>query len=198
METVIGGLFKREDQADAASRALRREGFGEREVSLLARKPHNAPVHLDRIQAPAVGRSAVVGAVMLAMAGALLGLLLGIGVIPLPGVDAATYRVVPAFVLSAVAAGAVAGGVTGAILGVASRLFTSRDKVAITSQGVKRGGLLLVVRPHDDTQLETARRILEQNGAVDLQDLNEKWDPEVWSDFNQVPLADPGRKDSPG
>ncbi|HEY5902722.1 MAG TPA: hypothetical protein VIU39_09215 [Anaerolineales bacterium] len=198
METVIGGLFKREDQADAASRALRREGFGEREVSLLARKPHNAPVHLDRIQAPAVGRSAVVGAVMLAMAGALLGLLLGIGVIPLPGVDAATYRVVPAFVLSAVAAGAVAGGVTGAILGVASRLFTSRDKVAITSQGVKRGGLLLVVRPHDDRQLETARRILEQNGAVDLQDLNEKWDPEVWSDFNQVPLADPGRKDSPG
>lgn len=198
METVIGGLFKREDQADAASRALRREGFGEREVSLLARKPHNAPVHLDRIQAPAVGRSAVVGAVMLAMAGALLGLLLGIGVIPLPGVDAATYRVVPAFVLSAVAAGAVAGGVTGAILGVASRLFTSRDKVAITSQGVKRGGLLLVVRPHDDRQLETARRILEQNGAVDLQDLNEKWDPEVWSDFNQVPLADQGRKDSPG
>ena len=198
METVIGGLFKREDQADAASRALRREGFGEREVSLLARKPHNAPVHLGRIQAPAVGRSAVVGAVMLAMAGALLGLLLGIGVIPLPGVDAATYRVVPAFVLSAVAAGAVAGGVTGAILGVASRLFTSRDKVAITSQGVKRGGLLLVVRPHDDTQLETARRILEHNGAVDLQDLNEKWDPEVWSDFNQVPLADQGRKDSPG
>ena len=198
METVIGGLFKREDQADAASRALRREGFGEREVSLLARKPHNAPVHLDRIQAPAVGRSAVVGAVMLAMAGGLLGLLLGIGVIPLPGVDAATYRVVPAFVLSAVAAGAVAGGVTGAILGVASRLFTSRDKVAITSQGVKRGGLLLVVRPHDDRQLETAWRILEQNGAVDLQDLNEKWDPEVWSDFNQVPLADPGRKDSPG
>ena len=198
METVIGGLFKREDQADAASRALRREGFGEREVSLLARKPHNAPVHLDRIQAPAVGRGAVVGAVMLAMAGGLLGLLLGIGVIPLPGVDAATYRVVPAFVLSAVAAGAVAGGVTGAILGVASRLFTSRDKVAITSQGVKRGGLLLVVRPHDDRQLETAWRILEQNGAVDLQDLNEKWDPEVWSDFNQVPLADPGRKDSPG
>lgn len=198
METVIGGLFKREDQADAASRALRREGFGEREVSLLARKPHNAPVHLDRIQAPAVGRSAVVGAVMLAMAGGLLGLLLGIGVIPLPGVDAATYRVVPAFVLSAVAAGAVAGGVTGAILGVASRLFTSRDKVAITSQGVKRGGLLLVVRPHDDRQLETAWRILEQNGAVDLQDLNEKWDPEVWSDFNQVPLADQGRKDSPG
>jgi hypothetical protein len=180
-----------------ASQSLRRQGFSEREISLLARKPHNAPVHEDRVQAPVVGRSAVMGAVTLAVLGGLVGLLFGLGIIPLPGVDAAAYRVVPLFVLAAVAAGAIAGGVTGAILGVASRLLTSKDRVAITEKGVRRGGLLLVVRLPDSGRLETARRILEENGAVDLQDLNEKWDPSVWSDFTQEPLSGRGRDDSP-
>lgn len=194
MENVIGGLFKREDQADMASQSLRRQGFADREISLLARKPHNAPVHRDRVQAPVVGKSAVMGAIVLSLLGGLLGLLFGLGIIPLPGVDSATYRIVPAFVFTAVAAGVLAGGVTGAILGVASRLFTSKDKVAITEKGVKRGGLLLVVRlPDDNARLETARRILEEHGAVDLQNLSEKWDPGVWSDFTELPL--PGKHD---
>lgn len=195
MEHVIGGLFKREEQADIAAQSLRAQGFTGREISLLARKPHNAPVHEDRVQAPVVGKSAVVGAAVLAVLGGLLGLLLGLGVIPLPGVDSATYRMVPSFVFTAVAAGVLAGGVTGAILGVASRLFTSRDKVAITEKGVKRGGLLLVVRiPDDGARLETARRIMQESGAVDLENLSEKWDASVWSDFAEVPVT--GRGDS--
>jgi hypothetical protein len=196
MENVIGGLFKRKEQAVMASQTLRSRGFRDREISLLARKPHNAPVHQDRVQAPVVGRSAVWGAVALGLLGGVVGLLFGLGVIPLPGVDAATYRVVPLFVLAAVAAGMLGGGVTGAILGVAFRLLSSKDKVAITEKGVRRGGLVLVVRLPDEGRVDTARQILEENGAVDLEDLSEKWDPAVWSDFTEVPLAGP--RDSAG
>ena len=58
MQNYIGGLFKREEDAGTALQALRRAGFSEESITLLARKPQAAPVHKDRVQAPAVGRKA--------------------------------------------------------------------------------------------------------------------------------------------
>jgi len=115
-----------------------------------------------------------------------VGLLVGLGVIPIPGVDAATYRISGGFVLTSVVAGALAGGATGAILGTAARLLSSRDKVEITSKGVKRGGLLVVARADDPDKESAARQIMQQHGAVDLQDLTDKWEINVWSDFKDI------------
>src|SRR5574340_857114 len=144
MKNFVGGLFKQEDVARAARRALREAGFSQEDVTILARKPQNAPAHADRVQAPQVGRAALLGAILLGVLGGLFGLLAGLGFIPIPGVDAATYRISTGFVLTSVAAGLIAGGVTGIILGSAFRLFVSKDKAAITDQGIKRGGLLVV------------------------------------------------------
>jgi hypothetical protein len=116
----------------------------------------------------------------------LIGLLIGLAIIPLPGVDAATYRVSPLFVLTAVLAGLVAGGVTGAILGTAVRLLRTNNKVRITRKGIQRGGLLVVARVGQMNSEETARRILEENGAADLQNLTEKWDASVWDEVSEV------------
>ncbi len=192
MQNHIAGLFKQEQNLGEASQALRLAGFTSDSIKVLARKPHNAPLHKDRVQAPAVGRSALLGALSLGLAGALLGLIIGLGIIPLPGVDPAVLRSNPVSVLSSALIGFAWGAATGAILGTAVRLLGSRDKVRITSRGVKRGGLLLVVPAGDRQREEAARRILRENGAVDVQNLTDKWDLSVWSDFNELPSTAEG------
>ena len=122
-----------------------------------------------------------------ASAGALFGLAAGLGIIPIPGLESASAAMGAGFILGSVAAGAVLGAVTGIILGVALRLTGSRDKVSITDQGVKRGGILLVARVDEEHTEETARRVMEDNGAVDIQNLTDKWDLSIWSDFQEVP-----------
>ncbi|MGE5251304.1 MAG: hypothetical protein ACM3QS_13945 [Bacteroidota bacterium] len=187
MNSSVGGLFKTEENLRLASEGLRKAGFEPGAISVLTRKPKNAPVHSDRAQAPDVARGALIGAGVLAVLAGLLGLLIGLGVVPIPGVDAATYRISMGFVLTSVLAGVLAGAATGAILGAATRLLFSKDKAAITSRGVKRGGLLLVASVEDSPKEALARQIMEQNGAVDLQNLTEKWDRRVWSDFDELP-----------
>src|SRR5512139_428527 len=105
METSVGGLFKTEQNLNSASERLQQAGFDSGAISVLARKPKNAPVHPDRVQAPQVARSVLLGAGVLALAGGMLGLLAGVGVIAIPGVDAATYRISTGFVLASVVAG---------------------------------------------------------------------------------------------
>jgi hypothetical protein len=187
MKNFTGGLFKTEEEASGARRALREAGFSREDVTILARRPEAPPVDQGRAQAPDMGKAALTGALILGILAGLFGLLAGLAIIPIPGVDAATYRISPGFVLTSVLSGVIAGAITGAILGVATRLLASRDRMAITSQGIKRGGLLVVARVGQMSSEETARRVLEQHGAVDIQNLTERWDQSVWSELTEVP-----------
>jgi hypothetical protein len=71
---------------------------------------------------------------------------------------------------------------TGTLIGAAIRLILSADRVKITSQGISLGGLLLTVNI-DPSQQATVNRLLIENGAVDVENLSEMWDPEVWSRY---------------
>jgi hypothetical protein len=186
MKNFIGGLFKKEEDASQARRALREAGFSREDIQILAPRPGDGAVREQPIRAPAVGRAALWGAALLGGLGGLIGLLIGLAIIPLPGVDAATYRMSALFVLTAVLAGLVAGGVTGAILGSAVRLLRTNNKVRITRKGIQRGGVLVVARIGQMNNEETARRILEENGAADLQNLTEKWDASVWDEVSEM------------
>lgn len=185
MNDHVGGLFKQETKAAQAAGELRRAGFMEDSIRMLARKPHYEPVHEDRVQAPSVGRSALRGGVLLGAIGAFIGLLIGLGVLPIPALDTVFNRTNPLFIVNAVGFGLAWGAVTGIILGAAARLLGSRDRVSITSKGVKRGGLLVVTLTDEAHTEAEARRILENHGAVDIQNLTDKWDLGIWSDFRE-------------
>lgn len=186
MRNFIGGLFKKEEDASRARKELREAGFSREDIQILAPRPGDGAVREQPIRAPSVGRTALAGAALLGGLGGLIGLLIGLAIIPIPGVDAATYRFSPGFVLTAILIGLVAGGVTGAIMGTAVRLLRTNNKVRITSQGIQRGGVLVVARVGQMNSEETARRILEENGAADLQNLTEKWDASVWAEVGEM------------
>jgi hypothetical protein len=41
----------------------------------------------------------------------------------------------------------------------------------------------LVVINIDQTQVKSAQNVLENSGAVDIENLTEKWDPSIWSQY---------------
>jgi hypothetical protein len=189
MKNRIGGLFKKRKDAERANRALQKAGFQPEVISMLVRKPTIGPINRDRVTGPELGISAGLGALIVGVIGGFLGFLVGRGVIVLPGLEPRLVGLTLGFLLSSILAGIVFGVLTGAILGTAIRLFISNEKVAITPLGIKRGGVLVVVSVNGVQGDESARHVLEDNGAIDVENLTEKWDSKVWSSFQEVAFS---------
>lgn len=182
MTYFIGGLYKEEDRARTAVRSLQQAGFPEQEITMLVRKPVKATEIESRASTQDVLRSAVVGASLVGLIGAVLGLLIGIGTIPIQGVVPSFEPGVSSTIVGFTIFTFLISAVTGAIIGAAVELLSSPEKPKITPQGVIRGGLLVVVNV-ERAQDKTARSVLEDSGAVDVKNLSEKWDPGVWSRY---------------
>ena len=189
MTNFIGGLFKKTEQAEAAFGALKQAGFDKESITMLIRKQVPRPDFKKRPSAGDVFFSAFLGGILLAFVGAIVALLVGTGRIPTPGfmpefepgqLRTTTYLAMISFAVSFL---------IGAILGAAYRLIIAPESPEITSRGVAKGALLVVVNV-DDTQKKTARTVLEQSGAVDVENLSQKWDPEVWGRYRGIELLE--------
>jgi|GEM_PF-1871739 len=184
MKTSIGGLFKKRKQAEHADKALQEAGFKSDEITMWVHKKKVPLNYEHRVSAQELGISAAIGAVVVGIIAAIVGLLIARGVITIPGFNPDLTRG-PYLEIITFALFLVQGGITGAILGAAIRLFTSRQNAKITPTGIKRGGVLLVVNA-DDSQKEIAKRVMHENGALDSENLTEKWEPNVWEDFKEI------------
>ena len=184
MKTSIGGLFKKRKQAEHADKALQEAGFKSDEITMWVHKKKVPLNYEHRVSAQELGISAAIGAVVVGIIAAIVGLLIARGVITIPGFNPDLTRG-PYLEIITFALFLVQGGITGAILGTAIRLFTSRQNAKITPTGIKRGGVLLVVNA-DDPQKEIAKRVMHENGALDSENLTEKWEPKVWEDFKEI------------
>ena len=184
MKNSIGGLFKKRKQAERAYNALQEAGFQGEEITIWVHKKKVPLNYEHRVSAREIGISAAIGAVAGGIIAAIIGLLIGLGELQIPGLSPDFTRG-PYLEMMALALVIVQGGITGAILGAAIRLFTSRENAKITPTGIKRGGVLLVVKA-DDTRKEIAERVLKESGALDVENLTEKWAANVWADFREV------------
>jgi len=182
MKNFIGGLFQTEKLTYQAYQALQEAGFDDENMMILSWKNTSARPVRESVSIKSVAIRAIIGGLIGGGFAAVLGYLIGERVIRIPGFIPLSD---PFFTLNAFGLFLAEGVVTGAILGVVSRLAAAREKPAITRSGITHGGVVLAVNV-DETESKNVERVLQEAGAVDLVNLTEKWKPNVWSEFRQL------------
>lgn len=187
MKNYIAGLFKDQTGAVLARNALQEHGFEDETINLLERT-ENIAVVVRNPPIQSIGIAAVIGAVVVGAIGALLGFLVGLGVIQVPTLEPSGGATVPfeltgQFFATSVLTGLMFGGITGIILGVAARFWMNKYRKV---DAHRRGNNFMLAVQTDDMRKETkARMTMREYGAVKFEEFREKWDSDVWSVFDE-------------
>jgi hypothetical protein len=183
MKNLIGGLFETQELANQAYDALKKSGFVDEKIHQFVHKPRRKTARAVEVSIQDIAKNALIGGFIGGAIGGFLGFLVGAGVIPLPYVELVSGE--PLFAFTSVMWGLITGGLTGAILGVASRLLRSREKAEVMTRQIEKRGVLITVDV-DDYQAETrARRVMEDHNALEIGNPHEKWDLSVWMSPNE-------------
>jgi uncharacterized protein (TIGR02271 family) len=165
MATTVVGLFDDRDAAAEAVKDLREEGFQREQISMVAADPEGKLKRYATDEAgDRSGEGAAIGAVSGLALGGVLGYLLGAGIIFLPLGFVAAGTVAAA--LGGAAVGAAAGGLVGAFIGMG----IPREHAEVYAEGVRRGGTLVTVRCESEDGIKTASKVLDRDGAVDVEE----------------------------
>lgn len=185
MKNLIGGLFETLENANRAYGALQNSGFSSKDINMFVQRPRNRTVRATNVRIQDIAKDAFIGGLVLGTIGALIGLLVGSGRIVLPGLEPGSVELNPAFLAVSIMAGLVGGGLTGIILGVASKLFRSKEKAEVMTRKIKQAGVLVTVSVGDSRSETRARRVMEENEAMDVGNPSEKWDLNAWISPNE-------------
>jgi hypothetical protein len=187
MARTIVGLFDTFEDAQRAVQALIDQGFASRDISVVAA---DAEGRLSsQTGESAVAESAGAGAVGGTVVGGVIGLLVGLGALAIPGIGpviaagplAAAIGTAAAAVGTA-ALGAGIGAASGGLLGALVGAGIPEDEAAYYSEGVRRGGTLVAVST-DDSMADTAQMTLNNYGAINIRERGEAWgDRSTWAD----------------
>lgn len=187
MKHFIGGIFRNREEAEETRMALRETGLDETSMHMLECTHEKEIVVLEQNPSiTSIGKGALTGALILGGIGAILGLLVGFGVIHIPslgpeGEQALPFQITWQYILISVFTGLLFGVVTGAIVGTATRLAMAPYRKMDAPQAVNKGDLMLAVQTNDKGREFQARSIMQEHGAVRFEEFEENWDPEVWS-----------------
>jgi hypothetical protein len=185
MNNRIGGLFETQENANLAYEALEKSGFVSDEIKMYIHKPKSRTARATEVSIQEIAKNAIVGGLIGGAIGGFLGFLVGVGALPLPYLEPGSVPREPLFIFMSVVWGLISGGLTGAILGAASRLLRSQEKAEVMTKQIEKRGVLITVDV-DDSQSETkARRVMEQHKALEVGNPHEKWDLEVWVSPNE-------------
>lgn len=190
-QKTLVALYATPRQARDAIRRLHEERDVDfAHVSVIA---HNAEGEFERIthekpdtkkQGNLAAEGAGAGATAGAVIGGVAGLLVGLGVFILPGVGA----IVAAGPIGATLAGAGIGAAAGGIIGGLVGLGIPEKEAGYYAEGVRRGGVLLVVRADEDKADDIADT-LEDSHPLDLEEAAKDWEREGWKGYD--PKAEP-------
>ena len=187
MKNLIGGLFETQENANRAFEALQNSGFPSKNISVLVQKPRNRTVRATNVRIQDIAKNALIGGLILGAIGAFIGFLVGTGKITLPGLEPGAVDPNPAFLFASVVAGLVGGGLTGIILGVASKLLRSQEKAEVVTRKIKHGGVLITVSVGDSQSASKAHHVMEEQGSIEVGNPSEKWDLNAWINPNENP-----------
>jgi hypothetical protein len=186
----ISGLYMDFNTADAAVRQLEQAGFEREKISVLARNEIvDQSLGTEAVQAQDVASGAAKGAAAGGVTGGLIGLLAAVGSLTIPGIGPVLAAGSLAATLGLTAGGAGVGAAVGGILGAMTTLNIPREDAEVFAEGVRRGGILVIVDASQE-QEAGARRILEETGAVDVNTLRQELQASDWSRWEHDPDDD--------
>ena len=185
MKDLIGGLFDTQENANLAYEALQNSGFAEEDISMFIHKPKSRTARSMDVSIQEIAKNAFLGGLIGGVIGGLLGFLVGMGTIPLPYLEPGSAPRDSLFMLMSVIWGLVTGGLTGAILGVASRLLRASEKAEVMTRQIEKRGVLVTVRAEDAQSQKRARLVMEEHRALEVGNPDDKWDLDMWVSPNE-------------
>ncbi|XYD11950.1 hypothetical protein R1A27_32870 (plasmid) [Methylobacterium sp. NMS12] len=172
---TLTALYDRYDDAAAAVTKLEVAGVPHADISLVSNKSDTATDGAgNTVEHTATGMGA--GATLGTILGGGAGLLAGLGLMAIPGVGPVVAAGWLVATLTGAGIGAAAGGLAGSLAGAG---VSERD-AHVYSEGVRRGGSLLTVRT-DEARSDAVERILDEHGAIDMDERAEGWQREGWT-----------------
>lgn len=189
MKTVVG-LFERAEEADQAIQALQKAGFNRNRFSIIGR--NEVVQRVDRAednQEGTIQAEDKLGVAGGAAIGGVTGLLLGLGALVIPGIGPVVAAGTIATALGTAAAAAGMGAVAGGLIGALTSQGISEEEAHFYAEGVKRGGILVVVEA-DEAHVPLAAQTLREAGAVEIAARRKQWESAGWSSFDQANLPD--------
>jgi hypothetical protein len=185
MKNLIGGLFETQEHANQAYEALETSGFTGEDISMFIHKPRNKTARATDVRIQDLAKNAFLGGLIGGFIGGLIGFLIGTGTISLPYLEPGSVPREPLFAGMSILWGLITGGLTGVILGVASRLLRSREKAEVMTRQIDKNGVLVTVHVRDSQSETRARRVMEEHHAKEVGNPHEKWDLNVWVSPNE-------------
>jgi len=163
------GLFHDQETLGRAVETLQTAGFPTTDISVLMPRSQS-----DRLFAHEHHTKAPEGATTGAVAGGVivgaLGLLVGLGVLAIPGLGALVVAGPIVGALTGIGAGGTVGGIAGALVGMGIPEYEAKRY----EEFVEEGGILMSVHCDDEAAAHRARGILDGFGATGIDKMREE------------------------
>jgi hypothetical protein len=182
MKKAIVGYFDRYDQAQDAVRALVDNGLSRSDISLVASDPTGEYAKYETRPATSTDEvsNTAAGAGTGAVVGGISGLLVGLGVLTIPGIGPVLAAGPLATTLLGIGVGAAAGGLIGALID----LGIPEEEAQYYAEGLRRGGAVVTVHTVDESMIDRVTDILERHHAVDIDRRVEEWRQSGWTGYD--------------
>jgi len=176
---TIVGVFNSVQDAHAAVRELEGQGIARDEISVVANKHATGYDTMDdRDKTSDVVADAGIGAAIGGVGGLLLS---AAGALTIPVIGPVLAAGPIAAALTGAGIGAAAGGLVGAL----TESGIPEEHAKHYAEGVRRGDVLVTVRT-DDMNTERVCDVLDQHGAIDVDDRVQNWKQRGWSGWNDT------------
>lgn len=183
MAKTVVALFHDFDTAERAVRELENQGFSRDDVSLMSRDQthYSKPGEKTAERGTHAGEGAAAGAGTGAVIGGIGGLLVGLGLLTIPGIGPILAAGPIATTLAGAGAGAAAGGIVGALTGAG----VPKEEAHAFAEGVRRGGTLVMVRASEN-MASRAQDILNRFNPIDMHNESQTWrQKDNWQRFDE-------------
>ncbi len=181
MKTIVGS-FDSFAEASEASAQLVSAGFMQNDINIISNNTGRTGT-TDNVRAAETAPNDDSGVTTGALTGGAIGGAAGVAIslmgLAVPGIG----PILAAGALATVLAGAGAGAVAGGLIGALTDMGVSDEDAHYYAESVRRGGALLTVRA-DDSRSVQVESILENCGAVNIEERVESWRDKGWKGFD--------------
>lgn len=185
MQKMITRMFDTREHALAAVSDLEAAGFSHDDLGVVtsdSNKTGVTDVHTEHAAKSGTG----IGATLGTLVGGGAGLAAALGAIAIPGIG----PIVAAGALLATLTGAGAGALAGGVVGALTSAGVSETEAPVYAEGMRRGGSLVTVRT-DDSRAAEAESILARHNPVDITQREADYRAGGWSGYDEGRAVDP-------